>query len=48
MDSALLRLFGPPAYLSTALVLAWTSAVLGRLVGEAGPIPLVPIPWVGG
>lgn len=47
MTDVLLRLLGPTAYLSAAVVLAWSSALVGELVGDAGPAPLVPIPWVG-
>lgn len=47
MSDALLRVLGPPAYLSAALALAWSSAVRGALVREVESTDLVPIPWVG-
>ena len=47
MTAALLRALGPPAYLSAALVLAWSSALVGALAPEAVPTRVVPIPWAG-
>lgn len=45
MSSALMRVLGPPAYLSAALALAWTPAVWGALAGSDDMTPAVPIPW---
>lgn len=47
MLSCLLRVFGPGAYLSAALALAWSSALRGALDPEAEPTRVVPIPWGG-
>jgi hypothetical protein len=47
MDSCLLRVFGPWAYLSAAFALAWSSALVGALDPEAVPTRVVPIPWAG-
>jgi hypothetical protein len=47
MTSSLLRVFGPGAYLSAALALAWSSALWGALAPEAVPTRVVPIPWAG-
>lgn len=47
MDSCLLRVFGPWAYLSAAFALAWSSALWGALAPEAEPTWVVPIPWAG-
>ena len=47
MTAALMRALGPSAYLSAALVLAWSSALVGALAPEAVPSRVVPIPWAG-
>ena len=47
MSAALLRVLGPPSYLSLALVLAWSSALGGSLASEESPTRVVPIPWAG-
>jgi hypothetical protein len=48
MTAVLMRAVGPSAYLSAALVLAWSSALVGALAPEAVPTRVVPIPWAGG
>lgn len=47
MTAPLLRALGPCAYLTAALVLAWSSALRGALDPEAIPTRVVPIPWAG-
>ena len=47
MTAAVLRALGPTAYLSAAMILAWSSAFVGALAPEAVPTRVVPIPWAG-
>ena len=47
MTSTLMRALGPSAYLSAALVLAWSSALVGALAPGVVPTRVVPIPWAG-